>query len=458
MLVSDYILAMAESSLNEFRGLMVADDAGQIAHINDKFSESLFKMPADEVIGSNLYQSISDNGLQEVLASSKSGQLIDRIWEINGRQVQVSLLPIMHNGQFRGTIVIGIFDYLQKITGLHTPEENISYYKEEIKRLWGAKYSFDSIMGNSLAIVEAKRQAWDIAATNYPVLITGETGTGKELFAHAIHNDSPHKNGPFIAVNCASIPENLVESELFGYEAGSFTGAQKGGKPGKFELANHGTIFLDEMSDLPIYMQAKLLRVLQEHEVERIGGTKVIPVDARVISASNQDLTALVQKGLFREDLYYRLNVFNVEVPALRERSEDIAGLSYFFISLFNNEVGTCIEGISDEALALMMRYNWPGNVRELKSTIERACLDAKTGLLQPVNLYYLQDRLRTERAEEESDTIMTISAARRQAERKVILQALEKADGNKKLACEMLDINRTTFYKKLKELDLFQD
>ena len=214
------------------------------------------------------------------------------------------------------------------------------------------------------------------------------------MFAHAIHLDSPYRDGPFITVNCAAIPDNLVESELFGYEEGAFTGARRGGKPGKFELAQNGTIFLDEVGELPLNVQAVLLRVLQEKEIERVGGTSLIPLNVRVISATNRDLESKVRQGKFREDLYYRLNVFSVHIPPLKARMEDIPALAHHFISRFNQEMGTSITGLTSQALQILMSYHWPGNVRELKSTIERACLEAKMGLIRPENLYYITDRL----------------------------------------------------------------
>lgn len=443
-------------TFDEFGGILVIDREGYILHVGSRFAEFHLGSNPDEAVGKKLENYVPDSELFEVM---KTGiPRIGKAWNRNGQTLVVSRLPIFQDGKIVGAIGVTIFrrleealDFAHRIIGV---DGQLDFYKEEVKRLWGAKYSFDSIFGSSLAIVEAKRKAWDIATTHLPVLLTGATGTGKELFAHAIHLDSPKKDGPFVAVNCAGIPDNLVESELFGYEAGAFTGARKGGKPGKFELANGGTLFLDEVSELPLHMQAKLLRVLQESEIERVGGTSVIPIKVRIISATNVDLEDQVAKGKFREDLYYRLNVFSVRIPSLQERTEDISSLSYYFIMKFNQEVGTKVTGLSDEAQRLLISYEWPGNVRELKNTIERACLDAKMGLIKPDNLYYITDKLGYKK-EIKSIGPLTLKEASMQAEKELILKALETTHGNKKQACELLNINRTSFYNKLKELGI---
>lgn len=457
MLDNDQILKnifkKLNSSINEFSGIILLKNNAVIEYISPSFAEFLFSLDSEAVIGENINELMPHSDVSEVLKTG-SPKLASR-WNIKDQEIIVSTFPVKQGHNVIGALVLIIFnnikDALYFARRITDNSEQITYYKREVQRLWGAKYSLNSIIGNSLPIIEAKRQAWDIAATHSPVLITGETGTGKELFAHAIHHDSSQNGGPFVIINCAAIPDNLVESELFGYEAGSFTGAKKGGKPGKFELANNGTIFLDEISELPLYMQAKLLRVLQEHEVERVGGISMVSVNVRVISATNKNLKTMVNNGVFREDLYYRLNVFSVKVPALRERLEDIPILSDFFISEFNQEVGTTINGLNDSALQVLMNYRWPGNVRELKSTIERACLDAKRGLIKPENLYYIKDELN----ENSNDEIIPLKIIRMSAERAAIVKALKKTSGNKNKACELLEINRTTFYKRLKELNI---
>ena len=233
--------------------------------------------------------------------------------------------------------------------------------------------SFANIIGDSPAMEHVKLQAAAVAKSPSTVLITGESGTGKELFARAIHNASLRSNGPFVAVNCSAIPENLLESELFGYEAGSFTGAKATGKPGLFEIASGGTIFLDEIGDMPKHLQAKLLRVLQEKRVQHIGGTKEIPINVRIIAATNQDLQGRIADGSFREDLYYRLNVIPIQLPALRHRSADIPQLVAFLCEKYATILNRQIDTISDEALQILCHYHWPGNVRQLENAIEYA-------------------------------------------------------------------------------------
>ncbi|MEA1962562.1 MAG: sigma 54-interacting transcriptional regulator [Bacillota bacterium] len=445
--------------LDEYGGFVATDNNGKIIFSSAKFSECFFGMGFRESSGMQVQDLLPNSGFTKVLANGLP--CIGKMLNVNSQQVMMSWLPVVRKGKVQAIIgVVGmvLFHNIDELTGLAQEiigdPGQLSYYREEVKRLWGARYSFDSIIGNSLAIVETKRKAWDIAAIRSPVLITGETGTGKELFAHAIHQDSPHREGPFVVLNCAGIPESLVESELFGYEAGSFTGASHGGKPGKFELANNGSIFLDEISELPLYTQAKLLRVLQEQEVERIGGSSRIKINVRLISATNKDLEGMVKKGLFREDLFYRINVFSVKIPALRDRLEDIPALSRHFIKGFNRETGTRISDLSEEALPLLMRYEWPGNVRELKSTVERSCLDARMGFIKPDNLYYIRDRMTNKLAVDEGGNI-TLRQAAKNAEKQLIIDTLNKTGGNKKMACEILEINRTSFYKRLKEMEI---
>ena len=248
-------------------------------------------------------------------------------------------------------------------------------------------FTFDDIIGSSPPMLEAKRQALTAARYDSNIFLTGETGTGKELFARAIHNASPRREYPFISVNCAAIPEALLESELFGYEAGAFTGASKSGKPGKFELANHGTLFLDEVGDMPLFLQAKLLRVIQSMEITRVGGLGPKRIDARIISATNQDLAENVRQNRFRSDLYYRLNVIPVALPPLRERPEDMRVLSQYFVDYYARQFGKTGVELTDEAHQLLATYGWPGNVRELENVIEHAVNFAAEPQIGPAEL-----------------------------------------------------------------------
>ena len=269
---------------------------------------------------------------------------------------------------YRVIVRDGDIEHYEMVSFMHA----IDLQKMNKKMPHRNKYSFDEIMGNSEAMNNAKELATRIATSNSTVLLTGESGTGKELFAQAIHGMSPRKNNPFIAVNCAAIPGELFESELFGYEPGAFSGAKKEGKPGKIELAMNGTLFLDEISELPYEAQGKLLRVLQEKEVERVGGTASKHIDVRIIAATNRDLGQLVEEGKFRQDLFYRLFVFDLTIPSLRERIEDILPLAYYFIDYFNVKFDLEVKHIDDKLQDWMLNYDWPGNVRELKAVIER--------------------------------------------------------------------------------------
>ena len=254
---------------------------------------------------------------------------------------------------------------------------------------------FESIIGISDKIIELKKILSRICNTPTPILLTGESGTGKEVFATAIHNASDRKNGPFIKINCAAIPSTLVESELFGYETGTFSGAIKGGKAGKFEQANHGTILLDEIEELSLDAQSKLLRVLQEFEVERIGSVQPIPLDIHVICCSNQDLYQMVKEKKFREDLLYRINVIELEIPPLRERMEDIPLLCQSLIQRINEKYHLQIKNVSKSALQYLSTYHWPGNVRELGHAIERACIMSDSTTLSKKDFEFLENKLR---------------------------------------------------------------
>ncbi|MEW6572867.1 MAG: sigma-54 dependent transcriptional regulator [Bacillota bacterium] len=313
---------------------------------------------------------------------------------------------------------------------------------------------FEELIGQSPAMLEVYKQIGKFANTDFTILIVGETGTGKELVAGAIHRHSRRQQGPFVRINCAAIPENLLESELFGYEKGAFTGASSR-KLGKFELAHDGTLFLDEISEIPLPMQAKLLRVLQEKEFDRVGGTKTIRVNARIIAATNRDLAAMVCEGSFRADLFYRLNVVTIHMPPLRERKEDIPMLADHFVKQAAIKLKKPVQGISDEARELLGAYDWPGNVRELRNVCERAVVLTRGVLITPNDLpATLQPEFQTaELAEKLSG--QTLHEILGDVERNIILRALRKYDFNRTKTAEALGINRRTLYEKIKEYGL---
>ncbi len=335
--------------------------------------------------------------------------------------------------------------------------ENLTL-KRELKNLVG----FERIIGSSAPMQEVFRLIERVADTDSTVLITGESGTGKELIAHAVHFASDRREKPFVAINCAAIPEELLESELFGHEKGAFTHAIKT-RIGRFELANKGTIFLDEIGDMSPALQVKLLRVLQERQFERVGGTKTIAVDIRVIAATNTDLEEAVKKGTFREDLFYRLNVIPIKVPPLRERVEDIPLLVKHFLNKFCQGKRDTVEGISDEALELLCRYEWPGNVRELENIIERLVILTSNRIIQADEL---PEQIRKSSGVPSPVSFssgfpvmpeqgLSLSKAVEELEKNLILQALEKTGGIKNRAAKLLQMNRTTLIEKMKKLGL---
>lgn len=325
-------------------------------------------------------------------------------------------------------------------------QENLILRAEVARR-----YSFDNIIGRSPAMQEIFATIERVAPTSATVLIAGESGTGKDLIARAIHYHSPRRDYPFVKINCAAIPESLLESELFGYEKGAFTGATTS-KPGKFEQADKGTVFLDEIGEIPPAIQVKLLRVLQDKEFERLGSNRTRRVDVRVIAATNADLRAAIESGQFREDLYYRLNVVPINVPPLRQRKEDIPALVEHFIRKYSQEFGRPVKGISNEALEILMKHHWPGNVRELENVIERALvlcsgdrIEASDIKLDPV----------TKPAGLDSDFFLPEGTTLEEHERQLILKALERAKGNKSLAARMLGITRNALRYRLSQMGL---
>ncbi|HQD89636.1 MAG TPA: sigma 54-interacting transcriptional regulator [Syntrophomonadaceae bacterium] len=331
----------------------------------------------------------------------------------------------------------------------------LEYYRNELKTV-RSKYTFNEIVGMSPQMKKLRHLAAQAAKTTSTVLIRGESGTGKELLAQAIHNASSRSNQPFIKVNCAAIPESLMESELFGYCEGAFTGALRGGKPGKFELANGGTIFLDEIGDLHPSIQSKLLRVLQEFEFERLGGTKTINVDVRVIAATNRDLRDLIKRGKFRSDLFYRLNVVDITTPPLRERREDIDYLTDYLLEKITDRLHIPLVGISEEARQLLRQYDFPGNVRELENILERAInvINENSDTIQPEHLQLLGNHGSSNSDPADNKipeaSTMSLEETMRLAEKNAILEALRRSGGNRNKAAQLLNIHRSVLYKKM--------
>ncbi len=324
-----------------------------------------------------------------------------------------------------------------------------TYLREEVRR----RATFEDFVGNSPNMREIYALAGRVAGTNSTVLITGESGTGKDLLARAIHHASQRNNGPFIAINCASIPETLLESELFGFEKGAFSGADHM-KPGRIEIAEHGTLFLDEIGDMPHSLQAKLLRVLQERSFERLGGTKTIEVDVRIMAATNKNISALVQEGRFRDDLFYRLSVFPIHIPPLRERRDDISLLAVYFLRRFNEEMGKSVQGFSEDALNMLVSYVWPGNVREFQNIVERAVIlckgseishgDILLGAGAPLDPHHKYCSL-----------IPPEGISLEEVEKGLIVAALQMTGNNQVKAANLLKITRNTLRYRMEKFGI---
>jgi len=442
-----------------YDGIVITDHTGNITMANEGFLD-LYGVEYNEVIGKNISQIAPEIPFEKCLKEKKA--MKGEVLKINGTPSILTQSPIFHNRELIGAIYKIIFrqldvwkDLLLRIEQL---ENELTYYRGELKKMTGKKDSFTHIISINPRIEKLKQEAYIAAQSSSTVLLTGESGTGKELFAEGIHNASG-RQGALIKVNCAAIPQELLESEFFGYVDGAFTGARRGGKPGKFELAHLGTLFLDEIGDMPLHLQAKLLRVLQEKEVERIGDTKTIQVDVRIIAATNKDLWRLVQEGKFREDLFYRVNVIHLHIPSLRDRIEDIPLLCNHFIKKMNQRTKKSILGVTPEVVRLFQSFYWPGNVRHLENVIERAFHFCHTSYIDVEHLPedFLPFVKNGQSAYTPNSTSVDQSKQARQQQlhdldQKIILEALEKMNGNKTKAAELLGISRSTLYDKIRK------
>jgi transcriptional regulator with PAS, ATPase and Fis domain len=434
-------------------GVIITDAEGTIVYINETYSRFL-DIDIERSLGRHVNDVITNSRLPIV---AKTG-----IPEINyphkykGTGFLVHRIPLRQNGRIIAVVGLVLFDSATTVTKLAEKldrlESKIVDVQKELANVHTSQFSFESIIGTSLSMKQVKREATRAAATDMPVLITGESGTGKELFAHAVHNASNRRHFPFIRVNCAALPKDLLEAELFGYERGSFTGADPKGKSGKFELAHLGTIFLDEIGDMPIEMQPKLLRVLELKEFERVGGVALISSDFRIIAATNQDLEGLMKTGQFRRDLFFRLNGIPISIDPLRNRRDDVIPLAYHFIAeTVKGPTGKGIR-IHPEAKKTLESYDWPGNARELLHVIQRALYKSAQNTIKHDNLpdYLYHSAVFPKRSDATS-----LSDYMRSAERFLIEQTLRQVEGNKTKAAEVLGIHRTLLYRKMKLLGI---
>lgn len=422
-------------------GIVYVDNDGLLREMNPA-AEQLLGISVQDAIGRPAQDIVPELNVDEVF--EKGEPLLNVVQKGKTGMLLVNRIPVIHQGKQIGAVAT-----FQDADSVQQAEKAIR--KRVYSKGLSAKATFEDIVGQSAPLQKAIDKARQYALSDATVLIHGETGTGKELFAQSIHNASRRRHHPFVAVNCAALPESLLESELFGYEEGAFTGAKKGGKPGLFELAHRGTLFLDEVGEMSLPLQARLLRVLQEKEVMRIGSESIVPIDVRVLAATNRDLKAMVEEGTFRRDLYYRLNVLSLELPPLRKRLDDLPELLRHLLEKYDLEEAKK-ESVMAVFPALLSRYDWPGNVRELENVVERITVLASGG--------FSIDEIAREVAGEllpDGEEIAPPDLAKEVEswERQRILQVLSEAEGNKTKAARLLGISRSTLWRKMRAYSL---
>ncbi len=434
-------------------GVIVTDRHGIVTYINKTYRRFL-NIDGEKTIGQHIRALVSNSRLQIV---AETGQAeINCPHKHEGTGYLVHRLPIRENGAVVAVLGLVLFDNaataVQLALKLSHLEKRLELYQKKLSLIHRATYSFEHIIGDSISLQNTKREAVKAAATSLPVLITGESGTGKELFAHAIHQASSRSVFPFVKVNCAAIPKELLQAELFGYNRGAFSGVDPKGKIGKFELAHRGTLFLDEIGDIPLEMQPELLRVLERKEAERLGGNKTISSDFRVIAATNQNIEKLVKSGMFRADLYHRLHGIEITIAPLRTRKEDIIPLAYHFLQ--HAEKGPTGKGVRfrSRVKRALESYDWPGNGRELRYFSEGRQFRSSHPLVEfddlPNHIKMVSDRSRRYTGTSLRDYLMA-------AEKHAIQEALAEAGENKSRAAGILGIHRTLLYRKMRRLGL---
>jgi transcriptional regulator with PAS, ATPase and Fis domain len=433
-------------------GVMITEPSGRIIFFSKAYGNFL-GIDARQAIGKHCRE-VVENTRMETVARTGLPE-INHPHRIKGRDMVVQRIPIQEEGRTIAVYGQVMFEDVRDVQALAKKltvlESKLELYEKELTSLRSAKYTIKHIIGRSGEMAELKKMALKAAKTNAPVLIMGESGTGKELFAHAIHYAGERRAFPFIRLNCAAIPRDLLESELFGYEPGAFSGAGSKSKPGKFELAHQGTMFLDEIGDLPLEMQPKLLRVIEEKETERLGGNRLIHSNFRLITATHAPLEKLVAQGRFRKDLYYRLNVIPITIPPLRDRKEDIPLLADHLIAMLNQDLGTNVIRLAPEAQERLRQYDWPGNVRELINVLERIIysIDGET-----IQLHHLPIFLQTIRRTTVPGSA-SLKRLKEETEKEALALAIQKAHYNKNRAARDLGIHRTALYKKMKKYEI---
>jgi transcriptional regulator with PAS, ATPase and Fis domain len=434
--------------------VVVVDENGIITMMSNAYKEFI---NCENPEGKHVTEVIENTKLHIVARTGEKE--FGEIQEANGHKMISMRVPIEKDGKIVGAIGKVMFKDLSNFeilsSKLNNLEKEVEYYKNELGTDRKAIYTFNNIIGGSAKSKEVMDLARRVAKIDSNVLITGESGTGKELFAHSIHNASRRCLKPFIRINCGAIPAELFESEMFGYEEGAFTSAKRAGKKGKFEHANGGTILLDEIGDMPMNMQVKLLRVIQEKELVRVGGNDVIKVDVRVIASTNKSLEQLIKEGKFREDLYYRLNVMHLKLPSLRERVEDIEELANKLRIKICKKYGIYSEGISRETIDYLKSYSWPGNIRQLENVMERAInlLDADLSIM-PKHLPEKIIKSKIKKYSLENNYLKDVIEA---IEKDLIMECIRKTGGNKNETAKLLGLSRAGLYKKLNRYNLME-
>ncbi|MBD3896666.1 sigma 54-interacting transcriptional regulator [Halomonas sp. ML-15] len=445
-------------------GAISVDAESRLTWINDSYCRLLGIEDPETVIGRPVAEVIPTTRMPEVVRSGRP--LLLDIMEYRGQQLVVMRLPVYNDAgtEVEGAVAFVLYDDLQPLTPLVSKYRRLQSDLAAAKRALakrGARYEMADFVGASAAVLEVKRRARLAAARNTPVLLLGETGTGKEVLAQAVHASSPRADRPFVAVNVAAIPDNLLEAEFFGVAPGAYTGADKRLRQGKFQLADGGTLFLDEVGDMPGHLQAKLLRALQEGEVEPLGSNDVAAVDVRVIAATSRNLEEMVADGSFRADLYYRLNVLSIRVPTLRERLVDLGILCDTILEKLAAESGEPRAEITAEAIALLRQHDWPGNIRELRNTLEQTlALNEECSVIDVPQLLTAlpAPARRGRRPGVPSAPVRPLQEAVRDAERSAIHNALTVSGGNKAQAARLLGIPRSVLYEKLARLASMSD
>jgi transcriptional regulator with PAS, ATPase and Fis domain len=449
----------SQSLLSHFadlcEGAVIVDAEANVVWMNDQYPARLNIRNPAATIGRPVEEVIPNSLMRQVVHSGQPIML--DIMDFGEESFVVTRLPLRDaDGKVVGAVGFMLYDdprYLLPVVSRYQRlRDDLADAERRLADARRTKYTFSSFVGTGAACAELKQAARRAARTSSSVLVLGETGTGKELLAQAIHAASPRTNGPFVAVNIAAVPETLLEAEFFGVAAGAFTGADKRGRDGKFKLADGGTLFLDEIGDMSLALQAKLLRVLQEREFEPVGSNKLLTVDVRIIAATSRDLEKMVSDGQFRADLYYRLNVITLNTPPLRERPEDMGMLADYLIEQICRQQGIALHGISAAGLNRLLQHDWPGNVRELANVLERALLMTDGDVLESADLDKVMPKMKAALVPSLANAL-GIAEVVAQAERQAILAALRICNGNKAQAARLLGISRAALYEKIAAL-----